>query len=376
MKVRIGNDICLHVSLLGDNTTDYVNIKTIRAYLINTSRQKEIDEEHRIDTIQYRDDIERRNGTVKYISRFPAEPFHHAYHGTPYDLCHSGHPTYHVHPIYAVAPYIGFGVHPHTFDPFHNHLWGYDDMMDVHDRMLRKDRDYVEKYDKCEFLAPVQATDKSNKVLVYFPAENQLYTGTYKLVIVAQLYQPGYSPNNDNLRTVTMDYNEVFVLVKDSEEGAAGDINITIGNSVKVQLVELAGDSTIFEHGSGSLTATVFPTNVDKDTVTWEIIDATNSVHDAYSDGHKITFRHDGTMTGESLTFVVKATSVKDPQIFATKTITVVKGSNQDKYLVRTYASTDGVGNEKKSYLNFEVSGVDQPLQIETTKETVWYEGQ
>ena len=171
MKVRIGNDICLHVSLLGSNMNDYVNIKSIKAYIINTTKQNDIDEQHRYDTIKYRNDIEERAGVVRYISRFPAEPFHKAYHGTPYDLCHSGHPTYHVHPVCCVAPYIGFGVHPHTFDPFHNHLYAFDDMKDLHDGMIANERNYKIMYDKCEYEAEVRSTEQKNKVLVYFPAE-------------------------------------------------------------------------------------------------------------------------------------------------------------------------------------------------------------
>lgn len=376
MKVRIGNDICLHVSLLGDRNNDYVNIKRIRAYLVNVTRQHQIDEDHRRDTIQYRDQIEKRNGMVRYISRFPAEPFHHAYHGTPYDLCHSGHPTFHVHPVHCIAPYIGFGVHPHTFDPFHNHLWGYDDMMDIHNKMMIKDREYVDLYDKCEFLAPVNSTDEPNKVLVYFPAECQLYTGTYKLVIIAELYQPGYSPNNDNLRTVTMDYNEVFTLVRCSEEGAVGNINITIGNGVAPESIELAGDDTIFEHGTGEIMATVYPIEIDLNTVDWEIIDNSNSIISLSSNGKRIIFQHTGNLSGDSLSFVVKATSKKDKSISATKTVTVVKGSAQDKHLSSVEYKGEGSGNSRKEWYEFKVDGMANPITVDATAREVWYEGE
>lgn len=84
MKVRIGNDICLHVTLLG-RQDKYINIKSVRAYLINTSHKDDMKEL-----------IEGERRTVRYVSRFPMEPHTRAYRGTAYDLCHSGHPTFHV----------------------------------------------------------------------------------------------------------------------------------------------------------------------------------------------------------------------------------------------------------------------------------------
>ena len=127
------------VYLLADDDSTLANIKSLRAYLINTTRQNDIDDQHRRDSINYANDIEERNGVVKYISRFPAEPCCGNYNSSPYDLMHCGHPSYYVRPMHCVAPYTGFGVYPHTFDPFRNQLWAYDDNSDLHNKMLYKE---------------------------------------------------------------------------------------------------------------------------------------------------------------------------------------------------------------------------------------------
>jgi hypothetical protein len=59
-----------------------------------------------------------------------------------------------------------------------------------------------------------------------FPAEHQLHTGVYSLIIVAKVYAPGY--NSQNLRTITVDVPNVFELVKTSSEGIDTDIYIDV----------------------------------------------------------------------------------------------------------------------------------------------------
>lgn len=369
MKVRIGNDICLHVSLLGENVNDYINIASIRAYLVNVTRQQELDYEHRRDTIQYRNEIEDRSGVVRYISRFPAEPRYPGYHGTPYDICHSGHPTYHVHPVHCVAPYIGFGVHPHTFDPFHNHLYAFDDMSDAAERMLHKDRDYLERYDQCEFLAPVRSTDQKNKVIVDFPACNQLFPGTYKLVIIAKLNQPGYAPNGT--RTVTMDYNEVFTLVRSSEEGLDGNVSITIGNTTKVQYVHLTGDTAITKGGSGQLNAVVYPAELDDRIVVWSVIDPGNKVTITSSTDNNAIFHCPADFDGDEYTGAkIRATSHKDQTKYAEVPIIVTKQNLADKHLSSVEFNASSNGDK----LVFNIAGVDTPVTLDTTNFTSWYE--
>lgn len=367
MKVRIGNDICLHVTLLGNKGTDYLNIKSMRAYLVNVSRQRDIDEEHRHDSVHYHDEIEDRKRVVRYISRFPAEPHHHAYHGTPYDLCHCGHPTFHVHPIHCVAPYIGFGVHPHSFDPFHNHLWGYDDMMDLHGRMLHNEEHYRKEYEECEFLAPVSAAGEPNKVNVYFPAESQLHTGTYKLVIVAKLYEPGYGKND--LRTVTMDYNEVFTIVGSSdEEGAYGSIKIEVGNLKNAIDIQVVGDTSVAIGQIATLTANVLPVDIDNDSVIWDIKEEDKPYLTILATT-KNTCKISGVKVPQNASYytaTLRVTSAKTPSVYKDITITVFKDSVADIY---TYQGSLGDNIINLNLTDGKTVGVD------VSKETAWYEG-
>lgn len=377
MKVRIGNDIRLHVTLLGNHGTDWdpVNIKTLRAFLVNTSRQHDIDEQHRHDSINYANDVEDRRRVVKYISRFPAEPnhFHRAYHGTPYDLMHCGHPTFHVHPVYCVAPYIGFGVHPHTFDPFHNHLWGYDDLQDLHAKMMYKEEDYKKQYHDCEFMAPVSASEKKGKVYVDFPAESQLYTGKYALIIVAKIYQPGYG-SDDNLRTITMNYNLVFELVGSSEEADAYDnVTINVGNTKMPEYIRISGSNNVVLDSYVVLHATVFPEDIDDDSVTWSLPNE--------ADRDYVTLV--GSNTNDVKVVAVKLDEGEDRKVITIRATANKKGSNsqpvyEDTIIYITRQSVLDVYTETGKYedntINLHLtSGETVPVDI--SSETAWFEG-
>lgn len=375
MKVRIGNDIRLHVTLLGDRTTDYVNIKSVHAYLVNTSRQHDIDEQHRHDSIDYADKLEERRRLVKYVSRFPAEP-HRGYHGTPYDLMHCGHPTFHVHPVWCVAPYIGFGVHPHTFDPYHNHLWGYDDMQDLHAKMMYKEEDYKQQYSECEFVAPVSASDCVNKVYVDFPAECQHYTGTYKLIIVAKLYEAGYG--KDNLRTVTMDYMDVFTLVGAGEEGQTGNVSISIGNAKGATGISVVGDTTIAIGQVGELKASVMPADIDDSSVEWSLVNPEDSKNLVIGLVQNNSCKFWATSLEEGVgtkQVVIRATSKKTPSVYKDTIITITREAFTDIYTrAGEYQSNNAEGNNRKEYINLNLTDGSN-VKIDTTKETVWYEG-
>lgn len=189
------------------------------------------------------DEIDGRKDRIKYVSRFPVEPHFPGFHPTPYDVCSAGRPGYHCHPAPYVPAYHGYGVHPHTFErgcfgprewhPHHHvyepHTWAVDDMHDIYERAGHRHMDIQRQYDRCRFLAPVEATNSKNKVKVYFPAQAQLYTGTYKLVMVAKVYEPGY--NKNNLRTITVDYENVFTLVNSTDQGCDGNVTIRVGTN-------------------------------------------------------------------------------------------------------------------------------------------------
>lgn len=170
-----------------------VSIRSVKAIIINTSKEKQIN-----------DDLRKK---TRFISRFPIEPYVRAFDATPYNLCVSGYPTWRAYPHrYCVHPYHGFGVYPEWDGIYHK----------------------LPIINNTEYVAKVSATKLQNVVEVHFPAVDQLYTGTYKLVIVAKLYCPGF--NQENLKTVTVDIPDVFELVGTSEEGIDTGIGITVGN--------------------------------------------------------------------------------------------------------------------------------------------------
>ena len=283
MRVRIGNDICLYVNLLGNKNLDAVNINSINAYLINTSKWQDLMDEQYRETALMNDEIMCRRDRIKFVSRFPLEPHFPGFHPTPYDVCCTGNPCYHQHPIPYIPIYHGYHVYPHTFEhgcygpcawhtnhPHHlcePHTWGCDDMHDIIDRAGFKHLDMQRQYDRCRFLAPVEATDSKNKIKVYFPAQAQLYTGVYKLVIVAKVYEPGYC--KDNLRTITIDYENVFTLVGCSEEGIDGNITIRVGTNKlyaeDIRRIRMGSDEyTIVEDNELSLGQTDYSGRVYK----------------------------------------------------------------------------------------------------------------
>lgn len=371
MKVRIGNDICLHVTLLGNQGIDYINIKSIRAFLINTSKQQDLDAQRRYDSVHYHDEMEDRRRVVKYVGRFPAEPHCRPYHGTPYDLLHCGHPTFHVHPVWAVAPYVGFGVYPHTFDPFHNHLWGYDDMMDLHDKMLMKDEDYKEQYGRCEFMAPVMATDQPNVVDVHFPAENQIYKGNYKLMLIVKLYEPGYGRNN--LRTVTMDYQDIFTLVGSSnEEGASGNITISVGNFMNAEKIVVSGNKAIGQNSKGVLEAEVLPKGLDIDSVKWSIKSGSEQyLYIHTTSGNTLLYGSNALPDGEtSHVAYITVTSNKTPSVSVDVPIMILEDGSAAVSTLDKYVQS-GQYNAVTDAIDLNMSDGSK-----VSVDTGWYEGQ
>lgn len=54
----------------------------------------------------------------------------------------------------------------------------------------------------------------------------------YKLIIVAELYAPGF--NNRNLKTITVDMPNVFELVKSSEEGIDTGVTMNVRDVIDI----------------------------------------------------------------------------------------------------------------------------------------------
>ena len=193
MKILIGNDIRLLVRLLGKNSTDRINIQSIKAYLINTTVEEQA--------------IADLHNKTRFISRFPIEPAIDAYTSTAYNINSTGYPSYHAFPRnHVIGSYAGFGHYPN---------W---------DMIYRP----VPHHNLTEYLAQVKATKDRDIVDVFFPAEAQLFPGTYKMIVVAKIYDPGFSSNN--LRTVTMHYENIFQLVNNvNEEGVDSAVTLHVG---------------------------------------------------------------------------------------------------------------------------------------------------
>lgn len=174
-----------------------ISIRSVKAFIINTTREAERERDLRNKT--------------RFISRFPIEPHMDAYLSTPYDICSSGYPTWRAYPhCHYIPTYTGFGLHP-CWDGIYKPL---------------------PRPNDTEFVAPVCATEKQHVVEVSFPARAQLYTGVYKLVVVAELFAPGF--NTHNLKTITVDVPNVFELVKSTEEGIDTGILVNVAGVTDV----------------------------------------------------------------------------------------------------------------------------------------------
>lgn len=257
--IRIGNDIKLDVTIQELTGMDIINIKSIKCFIINTT------------------------------------PMLQDHRGTAYEIRRCGFPHYYAHPF---EEYHGFGVYPGFPKNWHYNLFP------------RPYYDFYHKYYGChylkpihrhnkpfEFIAPVKALEDRNKVRVFFPATAQMLCGLYSLTFVIDLYEPGYHQNN--LRTVTVDYNNVFELVPNAE-GRSGDIIIDIdkqiglnvydnnmfGNTTqtiqqqedpaKIQEIQISGDNDILVGQFKTYTAVCAPSN--STSIEWKVIGEQDSV--------------------------------------------------------------------------------------------------
>ena len=167
--IRIGNDIQVRATLSELGQWDSINIKSICCYFVRV------------------EDVEK--------SKYPQ-----FYTPTQYSMNCCGCCSYNVMPNntcftdpHWFPGYNGFGVYS---TPFENEPNG--------------------------FRAPVKVLEEQNRVEAYFPAQEQRYTGAYKIIFVVQLYEYGWNINNT--RTFTIDKGEVFTLTKDSEESSSSII--------------------------------------------------------------------------------------------------------------------------------------------------------
>lgn len=173
MDIRIGNDIRMQITLLGDGEYTQSNIVKLDAKLINTSIEP------------------------KHCHHFPK-----FYDPTPYTTHNSGVPTYHVHPHYGINEYCQF--HPEFTEP---HWWPNYCGFGVCSKPFC---DHKCEHDMREIHLLPMIVD-TNTIETVFEARHQKCPGQYVLIVKYTVYEPGYGP--DNLHTYCADYGVVFNLV-------------------------------------------------------------------------------------------------------------------------------------------------------------------
>lgn len=224
MNIRIGNDIKMNLTIRGIGDYQQNNVKQIRCYLINTS-------------------LENKGGEC-HPKRFPREPFPQYYTPTKYTVHNCGRWQYHIDPCNVKAEYCNYG------DGFHDyHYWNHYHGFGIYPGHF-VDPCCHHHHHHCDplvpgrrspfcFLAPSKIAQGVNKIEAYFPARDQLYCGTYKLVVVLVLYEDGWEKND--LHTYTLDYGVVFNIV-DNEDGYFGNIIIDLDTNT------IHGDKQMFAH--------------------------------------------------------------------------------------------------------------------------------
>lgn len=224
--IRIGNDIRIFVTLRSQ--LDKNNIKYIKAYLINTTLREAMKN--------------AEEDPWNHVRRFPRDPQSKFFRPDEHCLNRCGYPHYHAFPMDHDPNYVfDDGFHrpfwPYPFDchcdPHFYHGFGLEPGRWPHRWFGWTDRPEpgfahrapgepipLHMEEDFSFLAPSKVVDGENRVEVFFPAQDQIACGTYKLVIVTVAYEAGWGRNN--LHTYTFDYGAQFNLV-DSENGIQSD---------------------------------------------------------------------------------------------------------------------------------------------------------
>lgn len=208
-KIRIGNDVRLNITLRGARTYNSANIKQLRCYLINT----DYDDKHSCDTCKDK-----------------------------YSIHACGCPAYHVWPTHKRYKEDECPCREHAYPPVP--LWG-KPMRPVHP-VHPIDPVCPDAPDWCKYLCPSKLGSAENSAIVYFPACDQLMTGTYKLVAVITTFEPGWGETN--LRTYTVDYGTVIELVSDGS-GVSGDIEIDVDTDTMAnsKIISISADTVYLD---------------------------------------------------------------------------------------------------------------------------------
>lgn len=199
MRIRIGNDIKLRLEL-NSKSSGQVNILSAQAYVVNKTAKAEA--------------LRMLRAKTRFLSRFPdgrdfIDPSLNGLEPTEYNINIAWDMPYHCYPhTHRMHYYNGFGVYPN---------W---------------DKKFTPMVDNCDltsYKAEVMFTENRGIIEIMFPAEAQLYTGDYDVIVVAKLYREGYK---NNTITVTSDYQNAFTLIPMNETPDTDDSDVTIDYTV------------------------------------------------------------------------------------------------------------------------------------------------
>lgn len=313
-RIRIGNDIRLNLTLRGPRTYDQASIKQLKCYLINTSM----------------------------VDFFPNRCFmpNHAF-GSCCPMSRCGHPCYHVNPCdhfrdcRACCQHNCMLSHGPQLPP---HYCGKPDPH-CHNKF---DSVAGTTDDRFCYTAYARVLPKANSIQCYFPAQDQMFCGIYKLVVEAVIYEPGWG--RTDLHTYTMDYGDVINLVDDST-GASGDITLDVDkddlenkNIISINIKT----NTIYMYGNTSLRLG------EKDTR-----EHTYTIEVELENGSVLEYTPDN-WPYEQLEFHTSKTGV----VAIDENTGLIKSLDQDD-TVSTYVTVVAKNNEVSAGFNVTVAGGD-----------------
>lgn len=236
------------------------------------------------------------------------------YEPTKYDINRCGLPVYHVQPnlccqgqSYNMNCYNGFGVNPEWRRVYYRECSG--------NKCCNKNSGYQAK---------VQPSSAPDMVIVYFPADDQKYLGNYKLIVKAEVYESGYE---NNIRTITIDYPNVFELVESSEQADMDgtDIVLTVGTNFNQNIdhicVNPSSNTKVISGNLGFIIANVCPNKYNQD-ILWSV--DSNYIDVINGKGNVLTFkaRRIPATSNKYITTIV-ARAKDNPSVFVEIPVTI-----------------------------------------------------
>lgn len=356
MKVRIGNDIKLNLTLKGNRNYNRANIKQLRCYFINTSLC----------------DMCFPFGLGSCPNKCC-----HRYHECPCNTCNCCK-WHHKYPLTPCNPAHGRGPLPPKHGDccnccgdkynrfggctkcFHGHCCGnwseccgccdFDAKFYPYFRPGHNDVIQPMFDSEFKFLAPSRVLEGQNRIETYFPACEQFACGDYKLVVVVVMYESGWG--KCDLHTYTIDYGYVVTLV-DDESAPQGDLVINVDTG------EIEGNKT--SDINMASTDYVMNQNTSMSLSQKDINGSTYALNIYYESGWSTVY-DPNTWDGEDMTFTSSNTDVLtvDP----TTGQLVAKTVNQDTVVTITVT----IGNKTTSFrVTVKAAGADYIGFVTTT---------